>query len=100
MTAENKLNTLAAQANEAHGCVVSCLHRTIHHAKDAGDALRAAKQRVGHGNWLKWLRTNFEASAETARVYMRVSEHWETTILPVMEDETLTLEKARQILRA
>ena len=71
MKSENKLRTLASRANEAHGSVQSHLRKAIHHAKEAGDALRTAKQRVGHGNWLKWLKENFDASAETAGVYMR-----------------------------
>ena len=100
MEAKDKLTALAARANEAHGSVVSSLRKVIHHAKDAGDALRAAKPGVGHGHWLAWLDRNFRASAETARVYMRISEYWESHILPEMEtDEGLTIEKARQIIR-
>lgn len=100
MKSETKLNNLAARANEAHSIVLSHLYKAVFHAKDAGDALRAAKPQVGHGNWLKWLKANFDASAETARVYMRVSEYWDTTILPAMDkDDAFTLERARQILR-
>ena len=97
---ETKLDLLAARANEAHGRTVASLRKAIHHAKEAGDALRAAKLRVGHFNWLTWLKANFDASAETARVYMRISMYWDTQLLPAMEkDEGLTNEKARQILR-
>ena len=43
---------------------------------------------------------NFDASAETARVYMRISEYWESHVLPALEeDEGLTIAKAREIIR-
>jgi len=100
MEEEIKLGTLATRANEAHDGVISSLNKAIYYAKNAGDVLRMAKPKVGHGNWLEWLDQNFRASAETARVYMRISEHWESHILPAMEgDEGLTIEKAREIIQ-
>lgn len=95
-----RVNRFAEQANEAHAGVLAHLRKAVYYAKEAGDSLRSVKQGVGHGNWLKWLEKNFEASAETARVYMRISEYWDTHILPVMqEDEGLTLAQAREIIR-
>lgn len=100
METANKLATLIAQANESHASVMATFRKAIYYAKDAGDALRAAKQYVGHGNWLTWLDDNFKASAETARIYMRISEHWESMILPALQkNKNFTIEDARKILR-
>lgn len=57
----------------AHRSVISHLHKAVCNAKEAGDALRKAKPRVGHGNWLKWLAANFDASAETARAFVKLA---------------------------
>ena len=47
MEATDRLKGLAEQANKAHGGVMSHLRKAIHHAKEAGDALRTAKPQVG-----------------------------------------------------
>lgn len=38
----------------------------------SGAALSEAKSRLKHGEWLSWLRQNFEGSEDTAQNYMRI----------------------------
>lgn len=97
---ETDLDVLAEEANEAHGSAISCLGQALRHAKASGDALWAAKEYIKHGQWGTCLKSNFDASAETANVYMRISKYWESKIWPVLEtDQNLTIEEAREILR-
>jgi hypothetical protein len=42
----------------------------------AGEKLNRAKAQMGHGEWLPWLKENFELSGRTARDYMRLA-NWQ-----------------------
>lgn len=90
---------LAAYANEQHENVMGALHTAINHAKLAGDALNAAKSKIAHGGWGKWLNANFHASARTARVYMRVSKQWADVERFIEHNQHATLEDVRYYLR-
>jgi len=99
-TVTGELDQLATEANHRHGAVMEALRNAVYAAKDAGDALHAAKELVPHGQWGVWLRESFDASPETARVYMRVSEHWENQVKPVLDaNPGMTLENVKRILR-
>lgn len=50
--------------------------RALLHAKSAGDYLRERKRRLGHGQWLRWLKANYHRSEDTAQDCMQISEHW------------------------
>jgi hypothetical protein len=45
----------------------------VAHAIRAGELLIEAKAQVGHGNWLPWLKANFDGSERTAQNYMRLA---------------------------
>jgi hypothetical protein len=45
----------------------------VQHAINAGLLLIEAKDLVGHGGWGAWLEANFDATAATARTYMRLA---------------------------
>jgi hypothetical protein len=89
---------LAKVANHHHAAVLQCVRSALQHAKQAGDALRAAKKQVGHGCWTAWLADKFTASPETARAYMRVSQRW-GELEPLLQDGRLTLQQALEWLR-
>ena len=99
-TVTGELDQLATKANRRHGAVMEALRNSVYAAKDAGDALHAAKELVPRGQWGVWLKQSFDASPETARVYMRVSEHWEYHVKPVLDAKPgMTLENVKRILR-
>jgi Protein of unknown function (DUF3102) len=60
---------LAHDINAEHGLVETYKHNTIEHAIRCGELLQEMKRRVGHGNWLAWVREHFQASERTARNY-------------------------------
>jgi hypothetical protein len=48
--------------------------RHVEDAVEIGWRLTEVKGRLGHGNWLPWLRTEFGWSDDTAERYMRMHE--------------------------
>lgn len=75
---KRRLGELKEAANSNHTKAASVLKKALDHARQAGEALCEAKKRLGgRGKWTRWLRDNFEASIETARVYMRVARTWD-----------------------
>jgi hypothetical protein len=46
----------------------------VAHALAIGDALNTAKRLVGHGNWMKWLSTEFQLSGRSATSYMKLAK--------------------------
>jgi hypothetical protein len=69
----NSLADLAARINVAHEAAGTALKSGVAHAMHAGDLLIEAKEQLGHGEWLPWLKTNFPFSDRTARLYMQVA---------------------------
>lgn len=70
------LETLAdrinAKMNEAEAA-----HRTaLERAKEAGELLIEAKDRVPHGQWLPWLADNCRVSADMAGKWMKLAREW------------------------
>jgi Protein of unknown function (DUF3102) len=71
-----RLDTLAEQINEEHHKVEAAMGSALQHARRAGKLLIEAKERTHHGEWLPWLKANFEGSERTAQMYMRVHSRW------------------------
>lgn len=67
--------SLIDEINRQHKTVEEAAARTLEHAIECGRLLTIAKDRVGHGEWLRWLSDNFDGSDRTARDYMRLHEH-------------------------
>jgi hypothetical protein len=91
-------------ANTKHAEIISAMRTVLHLAKEAGDALRKARQCLresgkGHGHWQPWVRENFHGSYETACVYVRISTHWKQLYEEVATNPGLTIEQALAILR-
>jgi hypothetical protein len=58
------------EADKAHSAMTSAAE----HAIACGSMLQAAKDKVPHGSWMKWLKDNTQLSQSTANTYMRVAE--------------------------
>lgn len=69
---------LAAQANREHGLAQGSLSQALGHALEAGRALLLARDRIGHGNWLGWVRSNCQFSTRMAQNYMRLARSHES----------------------
>ena len=68
-TKPDGLSELAAKIKSLHAAVIDAGKNVVRKAIDAGVALIEAKQKVGHGNWLRWLK-ECGLSDRTAEVYM------------------------------
>ena len=69
------LKSLAGRINDTHAAAAGASFRAgVQHAMEAGGLLIEAKEKVGHGEWLPWLRANCEFSERTAQAYMRVAK--------------------------
>lgn len=96
--ADSHLAQLAADINREHEAAEGGMRQSLLHAKAAGDKLIEVKQKVGHGNWMKWREENCSFSHSTARLYMDVAYNW-TWFLPNSQPvENLTLHKAAEML--
>ena len=70
------LAELAVQINDEHHQAKEAMNDGLQHALEAGRLLLQAKKRCNHGDWLQWIKTNFEGSERTAQAYMRVAQHY------------------------
>ena len=68
------LVTLAEVANEAAEACANSARRTVEQAATCGRALLAAKEQCEHGQWMHWLRQNFDYDTSTAQRYMQVAK--------------------------
>jgi hypothetical protein len=75
--AEADLEELAVIANKFHVEAEECATSMVLAAWKSGQALLAAKVLCEHGDWLPWLETNFQASHDTARLYMLLASNYE-----------------------
>jgi hypothetical protein len=73
--AEMGLGELAAMANEYHTKAEGSARSALEAAWIAGSALLAAKDQLGHGEWLPWVQANFYGSRQTAADYMRIAKN-------------------------
>jgi hypothetical protein len=85
-----QLRSLATEANAEAAAADEHHHLAKEHARRSGLALVQAKRLVAHGQWMPWLRANFEKSARTARLYMQLAElpeaKWQAVaILPLCD---------------
>jgi hypothetical protein len=69
------LETLAEVANAAAEAAVGSWGKALEQADRCGRALLAAKAQVRHGEWMRWLKENFDHSTSTAERWMRLAEN-------------------------
>jgi Protein of unknown function (DUF3102) len=95
----NSLDRLADRIRTEHEHFELSLRAGLRHAKNVGDLLIQAKEQVGHGHWLRWLRDDCGINNRTAQKYMRVARRWDEleaeSGTPVSE---LTLREATLLL--
>jgi Protein of unknown function (DUF3102) len=74
----NVTATLADKANACHLAACRAANDSVRFATEAGKALLEAKQIVGHGRWLQWVKKNLTFTDRTARYYMQLANLPET----------------------
>lgn len=67
------LDTLAEMANEAAELAERDMVSAVGRAWDCGRYLLAAKAQVPHGQWMHWVRVNFDRELRTASRYMQLA---------------------------
>jgi hypothetical protein len=67
------LADIAARINKAHDRASASARSTIEAAMEAGSLLIQAKDQVGHGGWLPWLKANTSVNKRTAQGYMKLA---------------------------
>jgi phage N-6-adenine-methyltransferase len=67
------LVALAAEINAEHQAGEEATRRGLEHYHRAGLKLLEAKQRCGHGHWLKWVSDNLRFTERQARRYMELA---------------------------
>jgi len=67
---------LSKQINKEHELVLTHAVKALEHARNAGELLIQAKDTCKHGEWGKWLESNFNGSSRQAQRYMRVHQRW------------------------
>jgi hypothetical protein len=70
------LGELAHAINREHDLARQTFKTALHHAIKAGELLRKARAKVGHGAWLPWLQENCHISERTAQAYMRLAREF------------------------
>lgn len=75
---ENSLDSLdvdllSEMANNAAANVEDQMRSAVQNAITAGRALIAAKAKVKHGEWLDWLKENWDYTPKLAQDYMRIA---------------------------
>jgi hypothetical protein len=70
------LAQLAREINAAHKRVEKGVRDVLSHARAVGTLLIQAKARLGHGNFLPWVRANCGFTERTGQRYMKLAEHW------------------------
>ncbi|GAB4540934.1 MAG: hypothetical protein Tsb0014_32480 [Pleurocapsa sp.] len=58
--------------------IKNLMRRTVQDIIEIGQKLTEVKARLGHGNYLKWLKHEFEWQERSARNFMRVAEAFKT----------------------
>jgi hypothetical protein len=73
------IDAAAEELNRLHDSIAGKLRSTVEDAIHAGEILAEVKTRVGHGNFLPWLKLHCKFSERTARNYMQLFEHKDKT---------------------
>jgi Protein of unknown function (DUF3102) len=70
---ETYLAQCADTANRMHLAAEKSARAATMYAVQAGVALLAAKKRVQHGEWTRWVLRHFEGSPRTAQLYIQLA---------------------------
>lgn len=72
-----RLQELRDTAAAEHERAIDALAVAVQHACRAGEALIEAKELIGHGGWMAWVKVNFDFSHATATNYMKLARNYE-----------------------
>jgi Protein of unknown function (DUF3102) len=67
------LARLAERIKSLHSAILDSTRTAVRKAIEAGELLREAKDKAGHGNYLRWLKENCGISERTAVRYMNLA---------------------------
>jgi len=95
------LPELADNINAEHRQAEAAINNGLQHALKAGQLLLAAKSHIEHGQWIPWLKKNFQGSGRTARAYTLLAKRWPAADGKLAtRDATLSYRKAVRLLTA
>jgi rhodanese-related sulfurtransferase len=70
-----ELTELASEINAEHAQADKSARKAVGHARRCGELLLAAKEKIGHGGFLAWLKDNCAVGERQAQNYMRVARN-------------------------
>jgi hypothetical protein len=96
------LSDLANKIKDAHRAVLDATINVVARAITAGEALLEAKTKLGHGQWLPWVKELCDLSERTAQRYMNLAEN-KTKLGELLREKSarladLTLTEAERLL--
>ena len=93
------LSVLASRINAEHREAETAARTAIEHARNVGELLLEAKERLQHGQWLHWLAQNCDVKERQARNYMHLAENWTTIQAKSAPGADLTVKGALRLLQ-
>lgn len=95
-----RLDHLAATANEQAHAAKQTWRSTLDHARQAGEALEEAYVRLGRrSKWSKWRRDNFKGCRRTATYYRTVAREWSNPRLVEARASGVVFESIRAVIK-
>jgi hypothetical protein len=71
----DRLAIIAAQVNAVHEQAHAAARTAIEHAVECGRLLREARDGIGHGGWLPWIKKNLKFGPRQAQKYLRLADY-------------------------
>jgi hypothetical protein len=95
---QRELLHLADEINTEYRLAEADVRKGIEHARRTGELLILAKDKVGHGKFLKWLGAHCDISERMARYCMQVAKGWEQLQSKTATVADLTFREATKLL--
>jgi hypothetical protein len=95
---EPSLSDLAARIKSEHAAILESTRNIVGRAIRIGDDLLKAKDQVGHGKFLKWVKDNCDISDKTAERYMKLATNQAKLKDKFETISNLTLNAAEQLI--
>jgi hypothetical protein len=93
-----RLEMLARLVHQHHCELLAGVRCTVKAAMALGDVLTTAREEVGHGGWLEWLRST-PIQERSARRYMQLARERDVLEAKLQAGEVNTIEEALEALR-
>ena len=94
------IEILKNKANQHHKEASCAWQGALEHARKCGEALNKIRwetdnwKKVG---WKRWLNSNFDASYETAKVYIRIARKWNDPRLEAARNKGVVLKSIKSV---